>query len=429
MKLSAARRRGALFVAARGVHQILLAVAAIIIARELGPADRARYALPLAAVGVVWALTHLSLDSAGGRLLARREIDVRTLCRTLSAGVLVLALLGVPIALVGGLLARDALLAGADRTTVALAAATIPPLLAYQMLESVLLRLGAVQVCGWAGAATAALVLVGATIVATLGSLTPASVTALNLAAMLLAAIVLSVALVRREGWGVLRPALDRVICKRLVGVGLAVHPARVALQLGTRIDLLVVGAFVSAHDAGLYSLATALAATTIVISMTLPQLAMREQTLLDDERGASYTAAFTARTAGVAAVLCAATCLLSYPLVLLAYGSQWTPAVPVVVILTIGMFAIAIEAPLRSFVFRVGRPATVSMLAVAGLAANVAITVVAVELLGIIGAAAASVVALWAYALAIHKLFVRVTQVQLNLSPRALVLAWRSAM
>lgn len=418
------RRRAVLFVASRSVHQGLLFVTSIVVARELGPADRARYALPLAAAGVVWGLTHLSLDSAAGRLLARREVDLRVLCRTLTAGVVVLALIGTPIALGAGLLARDTVLAGADSTTVVLAAMTIPPLLAQQMLDGILLRLGSVQVCGWGGAAGAGVILAGATLLATLGRITPSSVMALNLAGTLLSAIVLAVALGRREGWGSMHPVLDRGMFATLVRTGLALHPGTIALQLGTRIDLLIVGAFVSARDAGLYSLATTLAATAIAVSLTLSQLALRGQTDMDAEQGAQYTASFTTRVTGVAALMCTGACLVSYPLVLLAYGSAWTPAVPALVILTAGTLALAIESPLRTFVFRVGRPEVVSALAVGALVANVVITIATVQLLGIAGAAAASVVVFWAYALAIRRVFVDLTQTRVALSPSAL---WRA--
>ena len=68
-----ARRQGGSFVILRTAQQAIGLITAIVIARSLSPAQRAQYALPLALAGLVWAGSHLSLDSAAGRLLGRRE--------------------------------------------------------------------------------------------------------------------------------------------------------------------------------------------------------------------------------------------------------------------------------------------------------------------------------------------------------------------
>ncbi|HYF28076.1 MAG TPA: hypothetical protein VD931_20195, partial [Baekduia sp.] len=113
--------------------------------RALGPELRAQYALPLVLSLVVWAVTNLSLDTASGRLLARREASLTEITRLLSSATLVLGTGGALIALGIGLAVREDLLSGASTTAVGLACLMVPANLVVQLAIGLLIRLGALH--------------------------------------------------------------------------------------------------------------------------------------------------------------------------------------------------------------------------------------------------------------------------------------------
>jgi len=398
----------------------LLFVSALLVARDLGPDDRARYALPLALAAGVASLLHLSLEGAAGRLLARDEATAAQLTRALAGCTVLLGAISLLVALVASAVARQDLLAGASQTTVLLAVATIPFLFAIQMAGYMLMVLGGLRAYAIAAASAASgqLALVG--VLVAFGDLTVATATFATLLGFAATGVGMVFALGRVVGGRALVPAFDRELPRQLVVIGLSMHGGSVALQLGGRVDLLIVGGMTSTREVGLYSLAVTLSDAVFLASRTLAMTALERQVGDEEAAAISYTVDFTRRSLRFAFAAAAGACAVAYPLILLLYGTAWKGTVLPFVVLVVATIAIALEAPTRSLLMRIARPLWVSVLACSSLALNIVLTVMLIPPLGIIGAALGSVGAYWAYALATAAVFARVAHVPITTLFRA---------
>ena len=404
------RRAPAFYVSARFVQPALLFVSAVIVARALGPDGRAQYALALALATISWGLVHLSLDSAAGRLLARDEASVMAVARALTTATLAGALVGGAFAAAVGLVTADLLLAGADRPTILFAAATVPSLLAIQMAEALLLRLGRIVSCGVAAVAGALAGLVAVVALAAADAVTPASVTAASLLGNTVNAVVLVQRTAAVVGTRALVPSSDRRVMASGLRIGLVLHPSTLGLQLAPRLQLLVVGLMASTVDTGLFSLASTLAVIVFSAAWTLSEVALRRQTFAAADEGARYTARFAGRMLRFSAPAALVACLGAYPFVVVVYGREWAGSVASLVVLIVAMLAFTYENPVRAFLVRVASPSVITKLALGSLVVNLGLTVCLVQLLGIVGAAIASVLAYWSYTLLIGRAFENAT-------------------
>jgi O-antigen/teichoic acid export membrane protein len=257
------------------------------------------------------------------------------------------------------------------------------------------------------GAATQLAVLVVWLVVSTL---TPASAMGIALVGFLATAGFVTVTLGKRAGAGALRPRWSRQLGGALLRNAVALHPGGVALQLGSRIDLLIVGALATARSAGLYSLALALASSMYVVTQTLALSAIHTQMNADIGTALRFTARFTRQAAALALLTTVAVCALAYPFITLVYGAHWRGSVLPFMALVIATIAMAIEEPVRQMLIRVGRPSETSVAACVSVLLNAVATVVLFQLLGIAGAALGSIVAFWIYAAMMVRLLVRVS-------------------
>jgi O-antigen/teichoic acid export membrane protein len=394
----------------RSGQQASLFLGGIIVARYLGPEGRAEYVLPLALGGVVWGLSHLSLDGAAARLLANREATIGTLAGWLSAAVLVISCLAVPICLVLGLLTADAMLAHASFPLIIVTAATIPCLLALQMAEGLLLCEGALRTVGLIGAVSGVLYLATIPVIALLGQLTPVAVLIATLASFFAAAGTAVVALARRIGFDALVPRWPQPIARRGLVAGITMHPATLGRQLAERLDLLLMGLVLSVHDAGLYSLAATLVGSTVQASFNLAQTAIPTQTSAVRTEAVTYTARFTRQSVRLTAAVAAAFALIAYPFIIVVYGDEWRGAVLPFVVMTVGAIAVMLELPVHALIVRAGRPGRLSALTGARVVVNVGAILLLASAFGVVGAALAFAITAWAYALSVLALAARDT-------------------
>jgi O-antigen/teichoic acid export membrane protein len=401
----------------RLAQYVLLFVSGLVLARTLGPTGRAHYALPLALAVCVQLLVSLSLEYSTGRMLARREATVVELARLLMAANLVLGGVGIGASIAVGLLARGAWLGDASASAVVIAAATIPFGLAQMASGGLLVRLGALRAYGWTVVGAAVLQLGLMVSLSSFGRLTPDLALVATFAGYAASAAGLTLVLLRRIGRVALVPRLDMRLVQQAVRQGLALHLSTIGMYLNFRVDLFLVAALLSAHEAGLYSLAVSLAEFVFLGAFTLAQSAMRVQTEESEEVAASYTLRFVRRSWLLAVVLAALTSIAAYPFVLLAYGSEWTPSVAPLVVLTLAAVAMTLEAPLRTFLVRVLRPGAFWVPATSALAVNVGANLALIPIWGITGAALASLISYGCYGVLLLRLFRQATGLGL-LSP-----------
>ncbi|MGC1165458.1 MAG: polysaccharide biosynthesis C-terminal domain-containing protein [Solirubrobacterales bacterium] len=380
----------------RAVQFVFLFLLSLVATRALGPEGRGQYALALNLATVVWVVSHLSVEHSIGRMMARKEASLVELSHLASLFALTLGLLGTALALALGLATRDSLLGGADPATVTLAAATIPFTLIGQMAAALLLRLGALGVYGWVVALGAAFQF-ALVVCLELGlGLSPELAMLAALLTIALVGIALTVGLARRVGVRALTPVSEWRLVRSALHTGIRLQPASIALWLNLKIDLLLVGLLASTHDAGLYSLSVNLADMVFISVSTVALAALETQTKADAKEAISYTLDFIGQNIGVAALLGFVAALLAYPFIVLVYGSTWQASVLPFVLLMPAVIALAVEGPARDLLIRIAPPLVISAASAAGLTLNVGLNFLLIPLLGIAGAAVASVLSYW---------------------------------
>lgn len=414
--VTSALRGGSRLLALRSSQYAFFFVGGVIVARVLGPDLRAQYALALALGLVIWALVNLSLDTAAGRLLGRREATLVEVSRALATATLVLGLIGAAAAFAVGLAIRDALLSGASTTAVGLAALMVPSALSVQLLTGLLVRVGALRAYGWACAGCAALVLIADVVLSLTGSLTPESSIGAIVGGGVLLAVVLAVALSRYTGLRGLVPGGPRHIVLLLLKAGAVLHPAWLVLFLNLRLDLFLVSALADTRAAGLYSLSATLAEIIFLASLTIMHSAAQTQTEAEPDVAARYTLEFLRQILVFVLLAAGLAALAAYPAIELIYGREWRGSILPFVVLSFGAVAFSLEAPVRTLLARLARPSAILMPAFVGTVLNLGLNVVLIPTAGITGAALASLISYWGYTLLLLRRFGQVT----GLPPRS---------
>ena len=337
----------------RLIQYSLLFVSAIIVTRELGPVGRAQYALPLALAGIVWVVTNLSLELASSRMLARREITILPLTRVLSLWLMAMSVVATAIAFGLGSLLREEVLAGASVEMVLVASLTIPALFATQLSGQLLFVRGRLIAHGLASASGAVLQLVVTLYLLATDNLTASTALATAAVGFGVVGLLLVVALARDIGKGALIPRPDRRVLRRLIAVGARLHPGSVALQLDPRLSLILVGALLTASDAGVYSLALSLMGTVLLVIQSLSLSAVHTQYKEVEVHATSYTLEFARQSFLLSLIGAALMAVIAYPMIMILYGSAFAEATLPFITLLLATVAVAIENPCRVLLTR----------------------------------------------------------------------------
>ena len=389
-------RSGGRLLALRAGQYASLFVCSIIVARALGPPERAEYALVLSLAAIVWVMISAGLDSAASRILGRREGSLEDVARLLSAAALVLGAIGMALTFGVGLLLQDSVLQGASALSIALGAATVPCLLVTQYSSALLFRMGALSSYGRVVviAGLLQLALLAATVSITDLTAQSALVIALVVSASIAAG--LAVALARVAGRRALLPSAPRELRGAAARAGVQFHASSVALYLNLKVDLLIVAAMLGATDAGLYSLAVILVDVLFAASQSMSFGAVETQTHAPAEQAARYTVDFIRQNVALAFLLAMLATAAAYPAITIIYGSEWAGAVLPFAILTVAIIGLSVETPSRNLLVRIGRPRQVAYVSIAGMVTNVAFNLALIPALGIAGSALASVLSYW---------------------------------
>jgi O-antigen/teichoic acid export membrane protein len=408
--VSRALSRGSGLLALRLSQYVFLFVSGIVVTRALGPELRAQYALAWALGSGTWVLVNLSLHDAAGRLLARREASLRDLSRGLLSTSVLLGAVGAGAVVAIGLVFRDALLSSASTGAVALAALVVPLMLVQQMMVGLLVRIGALRAYGWGSALSSAgqLVLVLAIVAAS--ALSPEDALAVAVAGLAARAVGFALVLRRHAGAGSLLPRPPRGLAGRMLRLGLVLHPAYIALALNLRIDLFMVSAYTGARATGLYSLAASLAEIMFLGATSIYQAAMRTQTEADEDAAARYTLEFVRQSVTIAVIGAALVASLAYPMIVVVYGGEWRGSAVPLAILAFAAVAFSLQGPVYNMLVRIARPVEIAAAAGTAAAVNIGLNLMLIPLLGIVGAALASLVSYWLYALLLLWRFKRLT-------------------
>lgn len=169
-------------------------------------------------------------------------------------------------------------------------------------------------------------------------------------------------------------------------------------LVLSQQADVLVVGTLLSTRNAGLYSAASQLSTliglgATAIVFVVLPAVSdLHTRARLDELQ---HLVVRTVQACALVSVPVAVVLVVAGPLALHAYGSAFTAGYPVLLILSIVQVAAATMGGLSGYLLTMtGHEWQASRVVVGTALLNLALTVVLTPLLGIVGAALATLVA-----------------------------------
>lgn len=359
--------------------------ASILIARSLGPEGRGLYALPLAVLGVVMAVSHVGLEQSN-IFLASRGTSARSLWAN---GTLVAIVIGM-IVWLG--LAAVAWFVGDELplpvSWFVVAIAQVPVLLLILYWSSVLQLEGRYLVVALLMLVSTA---VHATVIAVLfaiGAITPFRVLTLTwLVNGLISLLILAAS--RRLGVAGMRPDLETL--RRGLAFGLKVHGGMVAFFLVLRVDQLLVREFNGFRALGLYSLAVTVGELVWLLTDPLAVALLPHQVRArgdGDRRLAFATVRLSVLVSTVAAILVWALAPIGIRLV---FGRPFEDAAWLLRLLLPGVIALAASRPLWAVLLGDGRAGLLTLLGLLVLAVNVALNVMLLPVLGAVGASVAS--------------------------------------
>ena len=360
----------------------------IAIARALGPAGRGLFALPIAVVGIAFALSHLGLEHAHA-YLAARKVDLRRLWANATVAA---AGLGV-----GGAVLLIGVLAVLGRTAfeipigwVALVAVQLPIML-HTLYGSGLLQLaGRLPVAAWAP-------LVGNVVFGMLafamwagGSLTPFRALAVWSVSNVVAWAFIVLAS-RVAGLTGARP--DRATLVHAVAFGSKAYVGVTLFFLLLRVDQLLVEGFLGPAALGIYSLAVVLAELLWLVTDPFSAAVLRHQVAADRGRERVLADA-TARVSLALAIPLAVIAWTVAPYIVpLAYGEPYASVTWPFRLLLLGVVALSVQRPLGGVLVKEGRVWLISWFGMFTLAVNVVLNLVLLPRIGIPGAAIASAI------------------------------------
>lgn len=377
--------RAAVAVAGTRVTLLVLGTAvSVAIARTLGPAGRGEYAFVIAVAAIAVAVSHVSVEHAQVYLVSVGR-DLRTLASN-----------AVPLGLGLGVLAVGAVLTSAllfdypsprpfHDTSLLLALAGVPLSIIVLYTSGLLVIGGRIKALN-RGALIAGVI--QSALIGVLVAVDRLTVTTVVLVWLLNACLPLLVSL------PVLRPrraSLSWALAREELALGLRYHTGMASLYLLLRVDILLLAAFRSDREVGLYALAVSLVELTNVATDAVATVVIKRQTHLALTDAAELTARVVGLTVVFAAVVSAGLVLVSPLLIPFVYGQDFRGAVPALFALAPGVFALAATRSAGGYLIRLNRPWIVTSLNVGALAVNVAGNLALIPLLGIVGAGLAS--------------------------------------
>lgn len=364
-------------------------ISTVVVARLLGPAGRGEFYLLTLVPTTLLTFGQLGVPSALVFFTGRGS-SLRELIRTSLALVMPFAaLVVVPVAVLGGFLARTILasVSEADLHVVIL----VTPLLFWSMLGSAMLlgrqAIGQTNLLSLGQTLTSLVLIVVLVGVADLG--VHGAVYAYVIVGV--GATITTAMLIRRLTPS--PPQAPIIGARTLLGYGLRIYPGSLATFFSYRVDVFLLSAMLgSPTQVGLYSLAVGFAELVFYVpdsiaTVFFPRIAASNRGEADGMAPAVVRQTVL-MTAGAALLLLPAS-WLAIRLVLPAFADSYAA----LVVLTPGVVALSVSKVLSGYVSGLGRPLPVGGIAVASLVVNVVMNLVLIPLLGIVGAAAASLI------------------------------------
>ncbi len=370
-------------------HAVAVAVS-ILIARALGPEGRGQYYFPILVASTLFGLLHLGVEHAHVFLVGqgRSMADLAANAGVLAAGA---GVAGVVLGLAGWGWLHDSLMSGVPLGLLVLALLPLPLSLHHLYLAGLLVLRGEVirvqRVNLWGAAFQA--VAVGSLFAG--GHVSVAWVVGVNSAAV---ALTWAVTLGLFASLVPLRLGWDPALFADTLRFGLQMHLGVMLSFRNLRPDGYLVKHFLGLRELGYYSLAVSVVELVWLACDSIATVMLPHQT-----RAAVRDAAFlTTRTCRVnlvvAMLLSGALAAAAYPVVRLAYGREFLPALPALWLLLPGIVLASLWRPLGGYLIKLGRPLVLSAISGLVLLVNIGLNLLLIPLWGIVGAAVAATAA-----------------------------------
>jgi O-antigen/teichoic acid export membrane protein len=418
-------RTGLVTVAATGSTLAVNLATGVLIARVLGPSGRGALTAVLAAPPIVAWLFEMGCVAAVTYHQARRPAEAPRLVGTWLVICLPLAVAGTAV---GWVLLPHLLSAQSEHTlTLArLLMLTLIVMFVADLMNGVVLGdhdfgfYNALRVLQPSAVAVAYGTLWA------LGALTVSSAVAVTATVTFAAAAMLALRVLRRHGLG--RPS--RVIARTTLWYGIRAHSFSTAGMVNTRLDLLIIPAFLAAASVGLYSVATNVSWMVITVSGSLAAIVFPVSAARGHE--GRYTVVKSLYATLAIAILVAGTiAAVAGPAVRIVYGADFAGSVTPLRILLVGTVLYAAAAVVCSGLYALNRPFTAALAQFTAAAVTVAGLLLFLERGGIEAAAIVSTVAyglVFAIALLLYRRAARLTWRELVPAPTVVAIWLRQA-
>jgi len=372
-----------------GTRLLVVAVTfttAIVVARELGPTGRGLYAVAatLGAIGAQFG--NLGLHASNIYYVSKD----RTLLPALVGNTLTVVLLACVVASLSGIgLVLWPKLSPIHGTLLLLALASVPVGLAYLLIQGLLLGLNEVRAYNSIECAGKILALVLVGILALLHGVTVELYFGMTLLPVL---VTFLWALLRLRRGSAEPPKLSLAVFRQSIGIGFRAYTIAYFGFLLMRIDLLMVKYMLGATEAGYYSISQVLAENTmmfpVVVGLLLfPKLSAtkeKEEKVRLANKAVLVTAALMLPVVVIAA-------FAAGPIISLAFGRNFLPAVAPFAWLMPGTYFLGIETVMVQLLNSEGFPPIIVAAWIADTIVNVAVNFWAIPRYGITGASAVS--------------------------------------
>lgn len=363
--------------------------ASIIVARRLGAEGLGALAVLNVSVALAIQIGNAGLPSANTYFVAQDQrklavAAVNSLLFALTTGSL-LALGMIALAA-----SRAKLFGDVPLLLVAVAAASIPFQLTTLLGANILLGVGSLGRFNLLETLRQSCVLVNAVIALVVAGAGLFALVSLNTASSVL--ISLFVVAMMRPAIAKMKDARvrpDVELFRHMAGYGMRFYIATLIPMMIIRADLLIVKYFRGAAEAGVYDVASQVAAALMLLPGAIGTVLFPRVVAARDARG-EMTCVVTRHTAFIMLVLC----LAAMPIALLLpvfYGTEFADASVLLLMLLPGVYFISIESVMVQHFSGTGLPATIPLFWVATLIANLALNLTLVPLFGARGAALAS--------------------------------------
>jgi O-antigen/teichoic acid export membrane protein len=208
------------------------------------------------------------------------------------------------------------------------------------------------------------------------------------IASNVLGCVVLTSKMLGRTG-----PPLGVSLLREQVAYGSRAYITNLLSWLTFRVDLLMVSSLLGPLATGFYALAATIAEGLLYVSKTVSQPLMTHA--LTEERAWTPIVERAYRAVLVATLALALVVIVAGPpLILVTFGEELAPAIPALAVLALAQAPMALAMMAAAHLFGLGAPSRTIRAGAIAVAVTVAFDAVAIPTLGIIGAAAVSLVA-----------------------------------